>query len=188
MNMLSVSKMLIKPNDAPPLAGTLVAIFSKLPWLLTHCPRVTYICVSGLDQHGLSQCLVGCSAPSHYLNQYCLIVNWTLTMLESKYENYTEDNVYLKISSAKCPSFCLGYTGLTGSNRVLMIRRHWSKWLTGSLDTPKISVRFSKDCDLHTATKSMILLTVYYSALPIYRGLFSPNSSQETPISRPLAV
>ena len=39
---------------------------------------VSDICVSELGQHWFSQWLVACLAPSHYLNQYRLIVNWTL--------------------------------------------------------------------------------------------------------------
>ena len=34
--------------------------------------------VSELGQHCFGWWLVACSAPSHYLNQYCLIANWTL--------------------------------------------------------------------------------------------------------------
>ena len=42
---------------------------------LTHWGRVTHICVRKLCHHCLTQWLVACSAPSHYLN----IVNWTLS-------------------------------------------------------------------------------------------------------------
>ena len=37
-----------------------------------------HICVSELGKHCFRQWLVACSAPSHYLNQWWLIVNWTL--------------------------------------------------------------------------------------------------------------
>ena len=43
---------------------------------LTHLPLVPHICVGELGQHWFRQRLVACSAPSHYLNQCCLIVNW----------------------------------------------------------------------------------------------------------------
>ena len=37
-----------------------------------------HICVSESGQHWFRQWLVAFSAPSHYLNQCCVIVNWTL--------------------------------------------------------------------------------------------------------------
>ena len=45
---------------------------------LTHLPLVPHICVSGSVQHWFRQRLVAYSAPSHYLNQCWIIVNWTL--------------------------------------------------------------------------------------------------------------
>ena len=45
---------------------------------LTHLPLVPHICVIELDQHWSRWWLVAFSAPSHYLNQYWTIVNWTL--------------------------------------------------------------------------------------------------------------
>ena len=45
---------------------------------LTHWGRVTHICVSKLDHHCFRSRLVACTAPSHYLNQCWIIVNWTL--------------------------------------------------------------------------------------------------------------
>ena len=47
-------------------------------YILTHLPQVPHICDSELGQHWFRQWLVACSAPSHYLNQCWLIVNWTL--------------------------------------------------------------------------------------------------------------
>ena len=37
-----------------------------------------HICIGELGKHWFSQWLVACSAPSHYLEQCLLIVNWTL--------------------------------------------------------------------------------------------------------------
>ena len=45
---------------------------------LTHLPLVPHICVSELNQHWFRQCFVAYWAPSHYLNQYWVIVNWSL--------------------------------------------------------------------------------------------------------------
>ena len=44
----------------------------------THLHLVSYICVNELGQHWFRKWLGACSAPSHYLNQHGLIVNWTL--------------------------------------------------------------------------------------------------------------
>ena len=46
--------------------------------LLTHLPLVPHICVSESRQHWFIKWLVTYSAPSHYLNQCWVIVNWTL--------------------------------------------------------------------------------------------------------------
>ena len=45
---------------------------------LTHLPHVPHICVIELGQQWFRWWLVACSAPSHYLNQCWLIVNWAL--------------------------------------------------------------------------------------------------------------
>ena len=45
---------------------------------LTHFRLVPPICVSELGQHWFRLWLVGCPAPSHYLNKWWNIVNWTL--------------------------------------------------------------------------------------------------------------
>ena len=54
-------------------------------WLLgdaavtfTHLPLVSHICVSELGQHWFKWWLVAYSAPSHYLSQCWVIVDWTL--------------------------------------------------------------------------------------------------------------
>ena len=44
---------------------------------LTHWGRVTHICVS-INHHWFRYWLVAWSAPSHYLNQWLNIVNWTI--------------------------------------------------------------------------------------------------------------
>ena len=42
----------------------------------SHLRVVPHICVSESRQHGFRKWLVAYSAPSHYLNQCCFIVNW----------------------------------------------------------------------------------------------------------------
>ena len=46
---------------------------------LTHLPLPPHMCVSESGQHWPGQWLVAYSAPSYYLNQYCVIINWTFT-------------------------------------------------------------------------------------------------------------
>ena len=47
-------------------------------WLKTHLPIVSHICVKESGIYWFRQWLVAYSAPSHYLNQCLIIVNWTL--------------------------------------------------------------------------------------------------------------
>ena len=72
-------------NDKlPPLFHVDVITYSSLNPdaglgnLLTHPrPLVPQICINELSHYWFRQWLVACSAPSHYLNQCCLIVDWT---------------------------------------------------------------------------------------------------------------
>ena len=45
---------------------------------ILNLPFLPHICISELDQHWFSQCLVAYFAPSHDLNQCWFIVFWTL--------------------------------------------------------------------------------------------------------------
>ena len=47
-------------------------------WPLTHLPLVPHLCVSDSNQHWSRLWLVAYSAPSLYLNQCWVIVNWNL--------------------------------------------------------------------------------------------------------------
>ena len=51
-------------------------------------------CVSESDQHCFRQWLAACSAPSHYLNQCWLLVNWTL---RDKLQGNSDQNTKLFI-------------------------------------------------------------------------------------------
>ena len=50
-----------------------------MPFSLTHSGRVTHICASKQGHHRSRKWLVAWSAPSHYLNRWWNIVNWTLS-------------------------------------------------------------------------------------------------------------
>ena len=52
--------------------GIKATLYRRIIFSLTHLPLVLHICVSELGQHWFR------SAPSHYLNQRWLIINWTL--------------------------------------------------------------------------------------------------------------
>ena len=69
----------------------LSALFSSPPYL----PLVPHICVSESGQHWFKWWLVAYSAPSHYLNQYCIIVNWTLRrQLQWNTKIFIHENAY----------------------------------------------------------------------------------------------
>ena len=53
-------------------------VFRKQECSLNHWGRVTHICVGNLTIIGSDNGLSPGRRRSHYLNQYCLIVNWTL--------------------------------------------------------------------------------------------------------------
>ena len=53
-----------------------MSALSNLSVFLTYLPLVPHICVDGLDQHWFRQWPVAYSAPSQYLSQCSLIVNW----------------------------------------------------------------------------------------------------------------
>ena len=62
-----LTKPPLKFHDASPKLGLTS---------LTHLPLVPYICVSESGQHWFRRWLLAYSAPSHYLNQCWVIVNW----------------------------------------------------------------------------------------------------------------
>ena len=72
---------------------------------LIHLPLVPHICISKSGQHWFRHWLVAYSAPSHYLNQCWIIVNWTLRnkLLWNfiKIQNLSFTKMHLKMSSAK---------------------------------------------------------------------------------------
>ena len=60
--------------------------------LITHLPLVPHICFGKLGRHWFRYWLVAFSAPSHYLKQCWLIVDWNL-MNKLKYENVVWERV-----------------------------------------------------------------------------------------------
>ena len=65
---------------------------------LTHLPLVPHMCISEQGQDWFRQWLVACSAPSHYLNQCWLIVNWTIRNKTSVKFEWKQNTFY----SRKC--------------------------------------------------------------------------------------
>ena len=56
----------------------LMIVSNRMDQGLSYWGRVTHICVIEMGHHWFMQWLVAFSAPSHYLNQWWLMVNWTL--------------------------------------------------------------------------------------------------------------
>ena len=56
----------------------MIFYIDKVANRLIRLPLVPHIYVSDLGQHWFRLWLVACPAPSHYLNQCCLLVNWIL--------------------------------------------------------------------------------------------------------------
>ena len=57
------------------LEGFNISAWNLVEWCRGH---VTHNCVSGLDSHCFRKWLVTCSAPSHYLNQWWIIIDWII--------------------------------------------------------------------------------------------------------------
>ena len=68
--------------------------------------------ITSLGHHWFRSWLGGCSVPSHYLNQSCSVVNWTLgNKLQSNCSrnlNFSLKEMHLEMSSGKCRPCCLG--------------------------------------------------------------------------------
>ena len=87
-------------------------------WLqLTHWGRVIHICVDKLVHHWYIT--VVCSAPSHYLIQYWLILDWTIgtetnfRAIRIEIWRFSCKKMHLKMPSAKWRPFCLDLNVLT---------------------------------------------------------------------------
>ena len=86
-------------------------LFPDIPWLLhryradsmiglTHLPLVQHVCVNERVKHWY-RWFVACSAPSHYLNQYWLFVNWTPgNNFRIEILSFSFKKMHLKLSSA----------------------------------------------------------------------------------------
>ena len=84
--------------------------------LQTHWGRETPICVTKQGHHWFRYWLVAWSAPSHYLNQCWIIVNWTLSNifqwnLNQNTTIFIEENAFENVIWKWRP-FCLGFSVL----------------------------------------------------------------------------
>ena len=74
-------------------------------YLFTYPPLVPHLCVNELGQHWFGYLLAVYSAPSHYLKQWWVIVNWTprdkLQWNFNQSTNFSCTKMPLKLSSAK---------------------------------------------------------------------------------------
>ena len=107
----SISQIYYTFNDLNEngLRYTLKTGLAKLGCLiryLTHCARVTHICVSKITS--------ACSAPSHYLNQCWNIINWCIgNKLLIGIQAFSFKEMYLKMFPEKWRPFCLCLNVLT---------------------------------------------------------------------------
>ena len=93
----------------------------------THWGRVTHICIGKLGHHWFRQWHVACSAPSHYLDQCCLIVNgkhksklqWNLICNSN---NFIEENMF---ENVVCQMVAI---------------LSWPQWAKRQAATPKITI------------------------------------------------
>ena len=102
--------------------------FSNFLRLLTHLPLVPHICISELGQHWFRKWLVAYSAPSHYLNQCCLIVNWTIQWNFNQNTKFFIYKMHLKMSSAKWRPLYPRRDESRISNMILLISWRHSRW------------------------------------------------------------
>ena len=90
--------------------------------------RVTHICVLELGHHWFIYWLVACSAPSHYLNQWSFLVNWTLwtkfSGIFTETKTFSLAKLHLKYRLPKWRPCSLGLNVLSSSqNKVLWFHR-----------------------------------------------------------------
>ena len=87
------------------IIATLEMYLSKIKEL-THWGRVTHLCVSKLRHQWFRWWLVARLAPSHYLKQLWLIVNWTLGNKFQWFFYRTQQFSFKKMTSLKLRPFC----------------------------------------------------------------------------------
>ena len=94
---------------------------------------MTHICVTNLGCHWSTYWFVACSVPSHYLNQCCVIVIWTLikeqtwVKLNSKFKYFQSRNA---LKNAVWKMLAIMYRTQCGSVGIVSVRwrRHVSHW------------------------------------------------------------
>ena len=121
-----------------PVQLSIIMLYHQNHSHLTYLSLVPLICVSESAQHWFRWWLVAYSVPSHYLNQWWVIVNWTLRNRTSfseiliKTQDFLFTKMHLKISSAKWQPFFQGVGGGGGvgwvNNKIYKLNRS----MTGS--------------------------------------------------------
>ena len=148
---------------------------------LIHLPLVPHICVGELGQYWFMKWLVACSAPSHFLNQCCLIVKWTLTNKFQwnfiKTQKFSFVKMHLKMSSAKWRPFCpgeddLGKVGYNSDSRRRKIA--WGLAITAS----QFSSQYTSASDSARLKGSVHDVVIKWKHFPRYwpfvRGIHRP--------------
>ena len=100
---------------------------------LPHLPLEPHTCVSESSQHWFRYWLVAYSAPSHYLNQCWVIVNWTLreqssVKLQPKCKLFIDENASENIVCEKA---------------AILSREIWANWTSNNLrNVPCVMIGF----------------------------------------------
>ena len=165
--------------------------------VLTHLPLVPHICVSESGQYWFRLWLVAYSAPSHYLKQCWVIVNWTLrNKLQWNFNQNTKlfiheiasENIACEmaaiLSSGRwvkhlitCPEVTYmswrSNTGLVGVTAPVPVKSPWRIWV-------------NKLVSNHNKTQQSVGHWHYTVRCHYKRGQFSHKYSQKTPHSMPV--
>ena len=99
---------------------------------LTHLHLVPHICVEELDKHWFRWWLVAYSAPSHFMNKFPLIVNWTLRNKVqwnlNQIQNFSFMKMRLKMSSGKWRPFCPAEDDLKDATQISNWHENCKLW------------------------------------------------------------
>ena len=122
----------------------------------THFPLVPHICISESGQHWIRQWLVAYSAPSHYLNQCWVIVNWTL--MNKLQQNFNQNTKHFIHKNASENIRLLGLSSMMSS-------RSWihQKRMSSSCKDQGQPIDWPKEAEQTSNQSPALLRKVYWS-------------------------
>ena len=134
---------------------SLIITYGKFHWNLpgtnefTHFPLEPHICASESGQHWFRQWLVAYSAPSHYLKQCWVIVNWTL---RNKLQWNFNQNIKRFIHKKSIWKYCLRNGSHLVKGEMSWTHQSQAKETSQELDSSEDNVRRLSihTCDTNT--------------------------------------